>query len=80
MILYKAFMHNSNPFMYILSWFLTKPLFSRMALEMRGQAGSNPPPPPEPDMAQVLRLMLEEREAACAERQANLATLQHSPS
>jgi hypothetical protein len=28
-------------------------------------------------MEQVLRLMLEEREAACAERQANLATLQH---
>jgi hypothetical protein len=28
-------------------------------------------------MAQVLRLMLEDREAACAERQANLATLQH---
>jgi hypothetical protein len=48
-----------------------------MAPEMRGQAGNNPPPPPEPDMAHVLRLMLEEREAACAERQANLATLQH---
>jgi hypothetical protein len=28
-------------------------------------------------MMQVLRLMLEEREAARAERQANLATLQH---
>jgi hypothetical protein len=28
-------------------------------------------------MAQVLRLMLEDREAACTERQANLATLQH---
>jgi hypothetical protein len=28
-------------------------------------------------MAQVLRLMLEDREAACAECQANLATLQH---
>jgi hypothetical protein len=28
-------------------------------------------------MAQVLRLMLEEREAARAKRQANLATLQH---
>jgi hypothetical protein len=28
-------------------------------------------------MAQVLRLMLEDREAARAERQANLATLQH---
>jgi hypothetical protein len=28
-------------------------------------------------MAQVLRLMLEDREAACAERQANPATLQH---
>jgi hypothetical protein len=35
------------------------------------------PPPPEPDMMQVLRLMLEEREAARAERQANLSTLQH---
>jgi hypothetical protein len=28
-------------------------------------------------MAQVMQLMLEEREAACAECQANLATLQH---
>jgi hypothetical protein len=28
-------------------------------------------------MEQLLRLMLEDREAACAERQANLATLQH---
>jgi hypothetical protein len=28
-------------------------------------------------MAQVLRLMLEDREAARAERQANLATLHH---
>jgi hypothetical protein len=28
-------------------------------------------------LEQVLRLMLEEREAACTERQANLATLQH---
>jgi hypothetical protein len=28
-------------------------------------------------MTQVLWLMLEDREAACAERQANLATLQH---
>jgi hypothetical protein len=52
-------------------------LFSRMAPETRGQAGSNPPPPPEPDMTQVLQLMLEDREAARAERQANLATLQH---
>jgi hypothetical protein len=50
-------------------------LFSRMAPETRGHAGSNPTPPPEPDMAQVLRLMLEDREAARAERQANLATL-----
>jgi hypothetical protein len=48
-----------------------------MAPEMRGHAGNNPPPPPEPDMAQVLWLMLEDREATCAERQANLATLQH---
>jgi hypothetical protein len=61
----------------ILPLFLTKPLFSRMALETRGHDGGNPPPPPEPSMAQVLRLMLEDREAARAERQANLATLQH---
>jgi hypothetical protein len=53
-----------------------KPL-SRMALETRGHAGSNPPPPPEPNMAQVLRLVLEDREAARGKRQANLATLQH---
>jgi hypothetical protein len=57
--------------------FLTKPLFSRMAPKTRGQAGGNPPPPPEPSIEQVLRLMLEDREAARAERQANLATLQH---
>jgi hypothetical protein len=52
-------------------------LLSRMAPETRGHTGSNPPPPPKPDMAHVLRLMLEDREAAHAERQANLATLQH---
>jgi hypothetical protein len=52
-------------------------LLSRMASETQGHAGNNSPPPPEPDMTQVLRLMLEDREAACAERQANLATLQH---
>jgi hypothetical protein len=46
-----------------------------MALKTRGQAGGNPPPPPEPSMEQQLRLMLEDREAARAERQANLATL-----
>jgi hypothetical protein len=57
---------------------LTKPLLSRMAPEMRGQARGNPPPPPEPSMEQVLRLMLEEREAARAEHQANLATLMAS--
>jgi hypothetical protein len=43
---------------------LTKPLLSRMAPEMRGQAGGNPPPPPEPSMEQLVRLMLEDREAA----------------
>jgi hypothetical protein len=57
--------------------FLTKPFFSRMASGTRGQAGGNLPPPPEPSMAQVLRLMLEDREAARAECQANLTTLQH---
>jgi hypothetical protein len=46
-----------------------------MVPEMRGHAGSNPPPPPKPSMVQVLRLMIEDREAARAERQANLATL-----
>jgi hypothetical protein len=61
----------------ILLSFLTKPPFSRMASGTRGQAGGNPPPPPDPSMAQVLRLMLEDREAAHAERQANLATLEH---
>jgi hypothetical protein len=52
-------------------------LLSRMAPEIGGHAGNNPPPPPEPDMAQVLQLMLDDREAARPERQANLATLQH---
>jgi hypothetical protein len=52
-----------------------KTLISRMAPETRGQAGGNPPLPPEPSMEQLLRLMLEDREAARAERQANLATL-----
>jgi hypothetical protein len=54
-------------------------LLSRMAPETRGHASNsnNPPPPPEPNMTQVLRLMLEDHEAARAERQANLATLQH---
>jgi hypothetical protein len=52
-----------------------KIILSRMASEMRGQAGGNPPPPPEPSMEKLLRLMLEDRKAARAERQANLATL-----
>jgi hypothetical protein len=34
------------------------------------------PPPPNPKMAELLRLIMEDREAARAERQANLATLQ----
>jgi hypothetical protein len=78
-----SLMHDSK-FVYaqlvssrILLLFLTKPCFSRMASGTRGQAGGNLPPPPEPSMAQVLRLMLEDREAAHAECQANLATLQH---
>jgi hypothetical protein len=54
---------------------LTNPLLSRMAPETGAHAGDTPPPPPEPDMTQVLRLLLEEREAARAERQASLATL-----
>ncbi|KAK1647861.1 hypothetical protein QYE76_065666 [Lolium multiflorum] len=37
----------------------------------------NPPAPPDPTMAQLLRLMMEDRQAAREERQANLATLQH---
>jgi hypothetical protein len=56
---------------------LTKPLLSRMAPETRGQAEGNLPPPPKPSMEQLVRLMHEDREAARAERQANLATLQH---
>jgi hypothetical protein len=55
--------------------FLTKTFLSRMASGTRGQARGNPPPPPEPSMAQVLWLMLEEREAARTESQANLTTL-----
>jgi hypothetical protein len=47
-----------------------------MAEGTRGHAGGNPPPPPEPDMTQVFRLMMEDREAARAERQATLAVLQ----
>jgi hypothetical protein len=47
-----------------------------MAEGTRGRAGGNPPPPLEPNMAQVLRLMMEDREAAQAERQATLAVLQ----
>jgi hypothetical protein len=34
------------------------------------------PPPPNPKVAQLLRLIMEDREASRAERQANLATLQ----
>ena len=36
-----------------------------------------PPPPPEPSVAQILALMMEDREAVRAERTATLATLQH---
>jgi hypothetical protein len=63
---------------YILNYcFSPNKLLSRMAPETRGHAGNNPPPPPEPDMAHVLWLTLEDREAARAKHQANLATLQH---
>jgi hypothetical protein len=64
-------------FSHALLLFLTKTFLSRMAPKTCGQAGGNLPPPPEPNMAQVLRLMLEDREAARAEHQPNLATLQH---
>ena len=37
---------------------------------------SNAPPPPNPDMAQLMRLFMEERQAAREERQANMAALQ----
>ena len=37
----------------------------------------DPPPPPEPSMAQMMHLLMEDREAACKERTATLATLQH---
>jgi hypothetical protein len=71
-----SFMHNLFPPAFCCH-FSPNPLFSRMALGTRGQVGGNPPPPPEPSMVQVMRLMLEDREAARAEHQANLATLQH---
>ena len=35
------------------------------------------PPRPEPTVAQLLALLIEDREAARAERTATLATLQH---
>jgi hypothetical protein len=50
---------------------------SRMAIGTRGQGEGNPPPPPDPTMPQLLRLMMEDHEVARAERQANLAKLQH---
>ena len=37
----------------------------------------DPPPPPEPTLAQMMRLLMEDREAVRAERTATLATLQH---
>ena len=37
----------------------------------------DPPPPPEPTLAQMMRLLMEDREAVHAERTATLATLQH---
>jgi hypothetical protein len=33
------------------------------------------PPPPNSEVAELLRMIMEDREAAQAERQANLATL-----
>jgi hypothetical protein len=41
----------------------------------RGGSGSqqDPPPPPEPNMAQILHLLMEERQAARAESQANIS-------
>ena len=37
----------------------------------------DPPPPPEPTLAQMMRLLMEDREAVRVERTATLATLQH---
>jgi hypothetical protein len=76
MILYKVFMHHSFPLIYFA-------MVSHQTTFLQNGSGNARPswkqssPPPEPSMAQVLRLMLEEREAARAECQANLATLQH---
>src|SRR3954471_13381408 len=39
-------------------------------------SGDVPPPPPDPNMAQLLRVLMEERQAARDERQANMAALQ----
>ena len=41
------------------------------------QHGVRPTPPPEPTMAQMMRLLMEDREAVRAERTVTLATLQH---
>ena len=42
-----------------------------------GSHGRNePPPPPEPTPAQLLRIIMEDREASRLERQAHLAVLQ----
>jgi hypothetical protein len=54
-----------------------KPFSPEWLRELMAKLEAIRPPPPEPSMAQVLRLMLEEREAARTERQAILATLQH---
>jgi hypothetical protein len=74
MISFHVILHNLFPLHLNCCCISQDKLLSRMALETRGHAGNNPPPPPEPNMTQVLWLMLEDREVARAEHQANLAT------
>src|SRR3954467_4078748 len=52
---------------------------NRMASGTRGQnrnANENPPPPPDANLAQILRLLLEDRNNSRAEREASIAALQ----
>ena len=51
-----------------------------MAANTRGGSGNRGdgemPPPPDPSMAQVLRLLMEDRQAACDTQQASITALQ----
>ena len=76
-------LHASFPafFAFLISWFDSRfakpPFYALVSYPFSFSMASDLPPPPEPTVAQILALVMEDRETARAERTATLATLQH---